>query len=89
MTKQEELEKGADEVILKCLKDGWIKPYEIRSFVFKYLHSQGVVIKRGYKVSFSTSMPAGTELVAVEPLIKEDTNETNKGTTVHTGKDNS
>ena len=85
MTKQEELEKGADEVILKCLKDGWIKPYEIRHFVFSYLHSQGVVIKveRGHDSDCSVhnmpayqngpcdcvELPAGC--VAVEPLIGE------------------
>ncbi|KKL84602.1 hypothetical protein LCGC14_1963100 [marine sediment metagenome] len=41
-------------------------------FIMNYLHSQGVVIKRDYKISHSTPMSAGTELVAVEPLIGKD-----------------
>ena len=36
------------------------------------LHSQGVVIKSDYKTSHSTPMPAGSEFVAVESLVKTD-----------------
>jgi len=32
--------------------------------------SQGVVIKTDYSIQYSTAIPAGTELVAVEPLMR-------------------
>ncbi len=60
------IREGTDKVILKCLTEGWLKPHEIRHFVFEYLHSQGFVIRMETRKDLT-----GCEIARFEPLIEE------------------
>ena len=46
--------------------------YKADNLLYRLSTIHGVVIKRDYKISLSTPMPAGSEFVAVESLVKTD-----------------
>ncbi len=87
MTRQEEIREGVANISPQnCAPmtqgecDTYVANYgETRSCdychadqVLKYLGSRGVVIRSDYTVKYSVPIQAGTELVLVEPLIKEE-----------------
>ena len=63
MTK-EELREGIEHLLATFTGEG-----DFTTELLDYLHSVGVVIKADYTVKYSTAIPAGTELAAVESLI--------------------
>ncbi len=71
--------KKTERVVIKMDRE-LPKPGHVPEGDFEWMNDVLHRIRKAYE---------GAGYVAVEPLIKEDTNETNKGTTVHTGKDNS
>lgn len=54
-----------------CKNEFCISGKDAYKCLMKCLGELGVVIKGDYKIKYSTAIPAGTDLVAVEPLIKE------------------
>lgn len=75
MTRQEKIREGVWMWLLQMItrnRGGEKIGGEQLDALFQFLASEGVVLKTGYTIKYSTSIPAGTELVAVEPLIEEE-----------------
>ena len=75
MSRQEEIREGVTEIIKQWIIHNYPVGSETFADLTKHIQefedSQGVVIRADYTIKYYTAIPAGTELVAVEPLIEE------------------
>lgn len=68
---REKIREGIRQIILDSVNSE-NNTWDTTDAILVYLHSQGVVIRSDYTVTYSVPIQAGTELVLVEPLIKEE-----------------